>query len=90
MADIVELVIKIPENYYEVLKTLPDDQLGIECAIKYGIPLPKGHGDLCDKEDVKANHHKWLGYLDEDMITRLNIAVDRHIKTLIKGSKEQE
>lgn len=37
--------------------------------------------ELCYKEDVKKNHEKWIGYLDEDMIARLNIAVDKHIPT---------
>lgn len=37
--------------------------------------------ELCYKEDVKKNHEKWIGYLDEDMIARLNIAVDKYIPT---------
>ena len=41
--------------------------------------------DLISREAVKENHRKWLGYLDEDMIARLNIAVDKHIPSAFEG-----
>lgn len=53
MADI-ELVIKIPEEEYALCK----EQWDTECsdilmiAVKYGIPLPKGHGDLVDRDEI--------------------------------------
>ncbi len=46
----IELVIKIPEEEYEFCKR----QYDTECldvlmiAVKYGTPLPKGHGRLID------------------------------------------
>lgn len=49
MSDI-ELVIKISEEEYEFCKR----QYDTECldvlmiAVKYGVPLPKGHGRLAD------------------------------------------
>ena len=50
MADI-ELVIKIPKAYYElVLKKCKDPVL--LNAFKNGTPLSKGHGDLIDRKDV--------------------------------------
>lgn len=54
MADI-ELVIKIPEEEYEFCKK----QWDTECldilmiAVKYGTPLPKGHGRLIDGDALK-------------------------------------
>lgn len=53
MAD-VELVIKIPEELYKAYKGRPP-MLGdagmdmIAQAIAKGTPLPKGHGDLIDR-----------------------------------------
>lgn len=41
--------------------------------------------DLITKAAVKEDHQKWLGYLDEDMITRLNIAVDKYIPSAFDG-----
>lgn len=52
-----EIVIKIPEEEYELCKK----QYDTECldvlmiAVKYGIPLPKGHGDLIDRKDLIEN-----------------------------------
>jgi hypothetical protein len=63
MADI-ELVIKIPESQYKTLhaKTqvdvvdVIDDKLLID-AIKNGMPLSKGHGDLVDRKEL-LSHEK--------------------------------
>ena len=57
MADI-ELVIKIPK---ELINQLDDDnypsiiswfETTLYCAIKNGIPLPKGYGDLIDRNEL--------------------------------------
>lgn len=53
-----------------------------------GVKLPKGHGRLIYADDVKENLRKWIGYLDSDMIERLNIAIDKHIPTIIEGEEE--
>lgn len=53
MADI-ELVIKIPEELYK--QQLGSDWVGnilIHDAIANGKPLPKGHGDLIDVDDIR-------------------------------------
>lgn len=53
----IELVIKIPREKYkaitEMYETFPKDmkEWGLE-AIKNGTPLPKGHGDLKDADDI--------------------------------------
>lgn len=53
MAD-VELVIKIPEEIYIYLRNGGNigASLLIENAIKNGTPLPKGHGDLIDRNKI--------------------------------------
>lgn len=54
MADI-ELVIKIPESSYRATCNgcmLPPDVDNVVQAIKNGIQLPKGHGDLIDRKEL--------------------------------------
>jgi len=60
MADI-ELVIKIPEEEYRWIKqsdsSIFADVAEKECmlhAIKNGTPLPKGHGNLIQREEAEA------------------------------------
>jgi hypothetical protein len=53
MAD-VELVIKIPEETYNFLKKYGTDGGICENAILNGIPLPKGHGNLIDTNEITA------------------------------------
>ena len=53
----IELVIKLPEELYEAYKGRPP-MLGdkgmdmIAQSIANGVPLPKGHGDLVDRNDL--------------------------------------
>ena len=60
MAD-VELVIKIPEETYEYWKNHSHEYVLAE-AIKNGVILPSGHGDLIDRGELlklpidKANY----------------------------------
>ena len=51
MADI-ELVVKIPEEMWERIKDgyVP---LGISKYLQNGTPLPKGHGDLIDVDNIQ-------------------------------------
>ncbi len=51
----IELVIKIPESIYMAIQN--EEYCGIVDnrnynAIKNGVPLPKGHGDLFDKTEI--------------------------------------
>lgn len=50
MADI-ELVIKIPKAYYELVLERCKDPVLLN-AFKSGTPLPKGHGKLIDADDL--------------------------------------
>lgn len=49
MAD-KEVVIKIPEEEYEIIKACTAPMTWIEHLIKNGTPLPKGHGRLIDAD----------------------------------------
>lgn len=45
----IELVIKMPEEYYKAIMKIPVNQSTADMLIiKNGIPLPKGHGELKD------------------------------------------
>ena len=51
----MRLVIDIPENYYNVIKSIPDRQCNADMLIiKYGTPLPKGHGRIIDESKITA------------------------------------
>lgn len=65
----MQIVIDIPEDRYRQIKDLPNAFNSDICkAIRNGIPLPKGHGELIDKDTVldMMNH----GIL-EDYITTM-------------------
>lgn len=38
---------------------------------------------LIDANAVKENHERWIGYLDDDMIGRMNFAIDHHVPTVL-------
>lgn len=49
----MEIVISIPEKHYKALQRMKREGLGFyHQAIIDGVPLPKGHGELVDKDDV--------------------------------------
>ena len=53
----MKLIIDIPEEAYKKLleeQHLPKD-LDVEYLIMNGTPLPKGHGDLIDKDEFLLN-----------------------------------
>ncbi|WP_278984511.1 hypothetical protein [Segatella bryantii] len=82
MKDIVELVIKIPEEIMEYIKN--NDCLSVfyidevAKAIKNGTPLPKGHGRLIDEEQIPGDGG-W-DFSDRLMLT----------PTIIEADKESE
>lgn len=78
MADI-DLVIKIPEEAYRLLKNEGVDWLGAEHilnAVANGIPLPKGHGRLKDvdkfleKVQKDREHEIYMHSWTADMVLK--------------------
>ena len=59
MADI-ELVIKIPEEEYRKIWIMSKDGIGMALYdwVANGTPLPKGHGDLIDKNEIIKRYEK--------------------------------
>lgn len=86
----MKIVIDIPDGMINAF-THEEQWTALLCAdmndiLQKGIPLPRKHGRLIDADEVKKDHIRWLGYLDEDMIIRLNLAVDK-IPTVLNADK---
>ena len=63
----MEIVIDIPDQIYNQLietgKYLPY-QFNTKKAIKEGIPLPEGHGDLIDRNELRCENADFDTYND--------------------------
>ena len=89
----IEVVVKLPKDAFELLKTTGVDWLGAEHilnAVANGTPLPKGHGDLKDADKLKHAFIKWSmavqgSFTDSDIA---NIVYNS--PTIIEADKEQE
>ncbi len=62
----IELVIKIPEKEYRNICLMSKDGIGIALYdwVANGTPLPKGHGDLIDRKELKKEVYtttEWNG-----------------------------
>ena len=53
----MEVVIKIPDEAYELLKNKPTLDNVAESIITNGTPLPKGHGELIDRDKLAPKIH---------------------------------
>lgn len=85
----MKIVIDIPEETYDGIKMgmrNTDDMREVGDAIENGTPLPKGHGDLKDVQDIinrinlnYNNHQSIDAYSLKDIIatTRTVIPADR-------------
>lgn len=82
MADIIELVIKIPEEQYNIIKsnlydTFPAEmrKWGLE-AIRNGTPLPKGHGRLKDEDEIVKAIEDRVEFLRKNDATFMRLRKD--------------
>lgn len=79
-----EVVIKIPEDFIELAKTSPNYYPVFQFekmwrAVKNGVPLPKGHGDLIDRNE-----------LFKEMRGRESCSKVLMAQAIIKADKESE
>ena len=82
MADI-ELVIKIPEKLYNMACNYPEMILaGYPQCIRNGTPLPKGHGELKDVNEI------WRLYDYSDIDYTMSDALD-DAPTIIEADKAE-
>lgn len=81
----MQIVIEIPEAFYKHCKS-QEDATEIQLAVKNGVPLPKGHGDLIDRNDL-------LEYTDINRSAYIPV-VNRYeiitAPTIIEADKEEE
>jgi hypothetical protein len=59
----IELVIKIPEEEYKIIKNYTAPMTWIERLIKNGTPLPKGHGRLIDADKFLKDNEAYTGFI---------------------------
>ena len=92
----MKVIIDIPEEYYNAIKAIPDRQCLVDTLIiKYGKPLPKGHGRLGDLDAVKNDISTSIDEMtstgvavDGDYLwAKLNDAID-NASTIIEADKE--
>ncbi len=88
----MQIVIDIPEEEYQnYLKMRPAYPEGVFCyikAIQNGTPLPKGHGDLIDKNEIIKRYEKDCGrriYVDNFIHD-----IELNMTTIIEADKEKE
>ena len=85
----MKVVIDIDEVLYKKIRLLPDTEIDTESymAIKYGTPLPEGHGDLIDRSKLHTNY---VGTeLGTDLEVYLQPTVD-YAPTVISGDQHKE
>ena len=70
----MKVIIDIPEKAYELLKSKSELDNIAESIIANGTPLPKGHGDLIDRDILLQN---WKVIPSRD-----RLIFDRYIQTL--------
>lgn len=99
MSDI-ELVIKISEDSYKALckgSMLPQDVENVVQGIKHGTPLPKGHGELVDRNAINERFDSIYNDAincsnqpsDKYLLDKLSMCLDTALP-IIEADKEQE
>lgn len=86
MADI-ELVVKIPEETYKGIMLGKWDGNGLAYYVKVGTLLPKGHGDLMDKNELIKRYEKDCGrriYVDNFIHD-----IELNMQTIIEADKAE-
>ena len=76
-----ELVIKIPQAYYELVLERCKDPVLLN-AFKNGTPLPKGHGRLGDLDKLEKDMKRYIILNVNDCVELVNCA-----DTIIKADK---
>ena len=86
----MQMVIDIPEDYYNTLKGLSDENSTADMLIiKNGTPLPKGHGDLIDRNEL-LRHYDSTTYhngIEERKIHFVQIGYVNDAPTIIEADK---
>ena len=87
----MQIVVEISEQDYMLAWEYPDALINkYAYAIKYGTPLPKGHGDLIDIKDLEYEIESVEGYseYDYEYVAREDIELAPVIIKADKGGGE--
>ena len=79
----------IEGNNYKPRNIVKNFQATIAYAIKYGTPLPKGHGDLVDRNDLLAESYcidDWCG----NEINIVDVMTVKMANAIIEADTESE
>ena len=88
----MKLIIDIDEEIYKSIKIgmrNRDDMAEIGEAVETGILLPKGHGDLIDRNDLLANSYSiddWWG----NEVNIVDVMTIKMADAIIEADKESE
>ena len=89
----MELLIKIPDEAYELLKSKPVLDNIAESIITNGTPLPKGHGDLIDRNalitELETDYHRSLSEGGAHLFVEITSYID-DAETIIAADKETQ
>lgn len=90
----VELVIKMPEEEYKIIKNRKGPMTWAEHLIQKGTPLPKGHGDLKDISKIDYQSGCFISSEGESIPIIHKIATIEMIRdwlpTIIEADREAE
>ena len=95
---------EMPENCCECQLRQEDYEMGEEFCPFTGVEclsigrqnncpiicqLPEGHGRLVESNQVAKMIDRWTGYLDEDMIYRIKLALNRDVPTIVPAERSE-
>lgn len=94
----MQIVINVDEIIYRKSLYLDSEHFSITfeelreimLSIQNGKVFPIFHGRIIDADEVRAINERFIGYLDDDMIARLNIALEKHTTTLIEERRNKK
>lgn len=86
----VEVVIRIPKEYYKAIMEIPVNQSTADMLIiKNGTVLPKGHGDLKDYGAIKSDYiRKMSVFMSEEERMDLLCTIVDEAPTIIEADKD--
>lgn len=88
----MELIIKISEEAYERHKAYRDTYKLSE-AIANGVPLPKGHGDLIDRNalitELETDYHRSLSESGAHLFVEITSYIDE-AKTIVEADESED
>lgn len=89
----MQIVIDIDENLYTRLfdngvEFNTDDKYDLERSVRHGTPLPKGHGDLIDRNELLGLSYEIVSkYCEFDEV--VNVTDIKDAPTIIEADKAE-